>query len=228
MKFVKSISLFFITAVFFLGIGMYLGVQLTEDLNDGRLPSFISGLFEPEAFLTKEDTEEPYKSPIICDIGPENEALQVAEQREKLDADTELVIWEKDVLRDTLVETTTNMPDKFLGMTRENFESAMTIYENAPPLSEKERGFQGLEIQSFSADKVVIQMNYKYVQPGSCFYLGVMNHEVVVLLEDKETVYINTGVALEKLPFSLQQEIIAMKYIENEEILYGILEGISS
>ncbi len=228
MKLVKSISLFFIMAVFFTGVGMFLGIQLSESLDNGTTPPFISSLFEPGRFHAQEHTEQPYTGPIICDLDPDNEALQVAEQKEKLDADTELVILEKDILRDTMVETTTNMPDKFLGMTRENFESAMNIYESAPPLSEKERGFQGLEIQSFSADKVVLQMNYKYVQPGSCFYLGVVDHEIVVFLEDKETIYINTGILLEKVSFALQQEIMALKYIENEEILYGILEGISS
>lgn len=215
MKIVKSISLFFVMAIILIGVGFFLGVKLNENRSGSN--AYKAPLVENEV-----------SGPIIKDLPLDLEARQVAEQQEKVNADTELIIMEKDVLQDTVVETATNMPDKFLGMTRENFEEAMAVYESAPPLSEKERGFQGLEIQSFSTEKVVIQMNYKYVQPGSSFYLGVANHEIIVFLDDKETVYIHTGIQLEDVAPELQLEIIALKYIENEESLYAFLENYSS
>ena len=71
-------------------------------------------------------------------------------------------------------------------------------------------------------------MNYEYLQTVSIFYLEVMNHEIVVFLEDKETVYMNTGIMLDQVTPQIQLEIINMKYIENEQSLYAILESFSS
>ena len=49
-----------------------------------------------------------------------------------------------------------------------------------------------------------------------------------MLLEDGKTVYLYTGIALEKLSDKLQSEIIQMKYIEDEKTLYDFLETYSS
>ena len=50
----------------------------------------------------------------------------------------------------------------------------------------------------------------------------------MVLLEDQETVYINTGILLEQLPEEIQMEIMQMMWVEDEESLYGFLETYSS
>ena len=86
----------------------------------------------------------------------------------------------------------------------------------------------GLEVLSFSRERVVIQMNYQYLQPSSSFYLAVLNNEVVVYLEDMETIYINTGIELESLPEDLQMDIIQMLWVKDEESLYNFLETYSS
>jgi hypothetical protein len=91
-----------------------------------------------------------------------------------------------------------------------------------------ERGFAGLEVLSFSRERVVVRMNYRYVQPGEAFYLAVQDNEVVVYLEDQETLYINTGIMLESLPEELQMEIMQMLYVEGEGDLYDFLESYSS
>ena len=105
---------------------------------------------------------------------------------------------------------------------------AMELYEAFPPLSEMERGFVSLEVLSFSRKRVVVQMNYRYVRPGKGFYLAVYNNEVLVYLEDKETVFIETDIMLEQLPQKLQQYIIDMMWLESEEELYNFLETYSS
>lgn len=156
------------------------------------------------------------------------EIREVSLQRETLSVDTEYVLLETDVLRETEVETTWKLPHQYVGLDREQFVAAMENYENYPPLSEMERGFVSLEVLSFSRERVVVRMNYRYVQPGEGFYLAVQNHEVVVYLEDQETVYINTGILLESLPEELQLEIIEMLYVEDEGSLYNLLESYSS
>ena len=60
----------------------------------------------------------------------------------------------------------------------------MELYAAHPPLSEIERGFVGLEVLSFSREKVMVRMDYRYVQPSASFYLAVSDNEVVVYLED--------------------------------------------
>ncbi len=128
----------------------------------------------------------------------------------------------------TVVETSTRLPDRYIGMDREQFLQAMENYENAPPLSEQERGFVSLEVVSFSRERVVVRKNYRFVQPSASFYLAVYNNEVIVYLEDKETVYIETHIQLDSLPEQLQKQIIEMMWIENEEKLYSFLENYSS
>ena len=54
------------------------------------------------------------------------------------------------------------------------------------------------------------------------------DHEVVVYLEDKKTIYIHTGIWLENLPDKLQLDIIQMYPMEDEEELYDFLETYSS
>ena len=131
-------------------------------------------------------------------------------------------------MRKTLVETTWRLPDRYVGMNREQFLTAMKVYESSPPLSELERGFVGLEVLSFSRERVVVQMNYRYIQPSESFYLAVYDNQVVVYLEDKETMYIATEIGLSTLPEEVQQEIIQMMWVENEEELYSFLETYSS
>lgn len=97
-----------------------------------------------------------------------------------------------------------------------------------PPLSEQERGFVGLEVLTFSRERVVVQMNYKFVQPSESFYLAVYDNEVVVYLEDMETIYIETHIPLDTLPEDLQQDIMGMMWMKDEETLYSFLENYSS
>ena len=207
MKFVKRISYFLVVPVFFLGLGIYLGVWgihffypgLWYDMNDTAKPPYVV-----DETVTDEEGNLPPTS------------VAVASSGETLCADTEYVLEETDI------------PHKYIGMDRENFLETMDLYAEHPPLSEIERGFVGLEVLSFSRERVVVRMDYRYVQPSESFYLAVTDHEVVVYLEDRTTVYINTGIALEDLPEALQLQIMDMLFIPDEETLYDFLETYSS
>ncbi len=217
MKFVKRISYLFVIPVLFLGLGIYLGVWgvyffypgLMYDMNETAKPPYSS-----EETVTEEDGVA--------------ESVAAATSGETLCADTEYVLEETDILRGTTVETTWKIPHKYIGMDRENFLQTMDLYAEHPPLSEIERGFVGLEVLSFSRERVVIRMDYRYVQPSENFYLAVTDHEVVVYLEDRTTVYINTGIMLEDLPEPLQLQIMDMLFVPDEETLYDFLETYSS
>lgn len=248
MKLVKAVSLYFIWPVLLLGLGFYTGVKTSHffypgEENQGYRAEPSDTASEPgnaqavsdrgnEAesgvVLAKEDHNEEILRSQDQETAQETEAEEVMAAPETLCVDTEYVLEETDVLNHTVVENIGRLPSKYVGMDRDQFIKAMEVYEDFPPLSEMERGFIGLNVLSFSRDRVVIQMNYKLVQPTSSFYLAVYDNEVVVYLDDRTTVYIETGIRLDTLPESLQQNIIDMMWIENEEKLYNFLENYSS
>lgn len=156
------------------------------------------------------------------------EDIQAAATMERLTVDTAYILEETDVRSQSVVETSWRLPDKYVGMDRNQFIEAMEEYEAFPPLSELERGFVSLEVLSFSREKVVVQMNYEYTQPSSSFFLKVENNFVVVYLDDQETIYMYTDVLLSDLPDRVQQDIINVMYIPDEESLYDFLETYSS
>ncbi len=221
MKFVKRISYFFVIPVLFLSLGIFLGawgIQFFypgqwQDMNEKVQP--LSDSVE-DAELSGETVDEV------------TESVAVAFSGETLCADTEYVLEETDIVRGTTVETSWKIPHKYIGMNRESFLETMELYAAHPPLSEVERGFVGLEVLSFSREKVVVRMAYRYVQPSESFYLAVTDNEVVVYLEDRSTVYINTGISLEELPEQVQLQIMDMLFVPDEETLYDFLETYSS
>lgn len=241
MKFVKGIGLFFIYPLTMLAIGFYAGAETYRFFYPGAerhleaFPKADTDL-QPEKMLP--DSESESRPEIVSEIDaventdhtkiPDDEALEVASSSETLYVGTQYVLEETDINRHTVVETSWSLPDKYVGMTREQFLEAMEIYQTSPPLKELERGFVGLEVLSFSRERVVVQMNYSYVQPSACFYLAVYNNEVIVFLDDRETVYIETKIRLDSLPEDVQQEIIQMMRVESEEELYNFLETYSS
>lgn len=247
MKYVKCISLFIVYPLLVLGIGFYAGVKSSHFFYPGDVAekegiSFEASLEETAKSGQAPDqvgdsaagqgengqTVEKDELSAVSDVTGVDEVEEVMVSAETLCVDTKYVLEETDVLYHTVVETTWKLPDKYVGMNREQFLQAMEVYEAFPPLSELERGFVGLEVLSFSRERVVVRMDYKFVQPSSSFYLAVYDNEVVVYLEDMKTVYIETDIRLDSLPEHLQQNIIDMMWIRDEEELYSFLENYSS
>lgn len=94
-------------------------------------------------------------------------------------------------------------------------------------MTELEKGFETIELTSFSKDRVAVCKYYKEKKPEG-FYLMVADHFIVVYEEDKSTIYMNTDIVLDLLPDSLQREIVEGKYVASEEELYLFLESYSS
>ncbi|MCR2048977.1 hypothetical protein NSB25_17040 [Acetatifactor muris] len=242
MKILKGISLFVLCPLLLLGLGFYAGVESSHFFNPGEQGGESSSAGEPvseQTVPTEQEEQESGEPESMMDdsfdygivseeSGEEAEAEEVLLFPETLCVDTEYVLEETDILNHTVVETIWRLPDKYVGMNREQFLQAMEVYEAFPPLTEMERGFVSLEVLAFSRERVVVQMNYKFVQPSSSFYLAVYDNNVIVYLEDMKTVYIETDIRLDTLPEKLQQDIMEMMWIENEEKLYSFLENYSS
>lgn len=221
MKFVKRISYFFVIPVLFFSLGIFLGVWGSHFFYPGQWQD------RKESVPALPDTVENAGVPGEAADGA-TESVAVGALGETLCADTEYVLEETDIMRGTTVETTWKIPHKYIGMNRESFLETMDLYAAHPPLSEMERGFVGLEVVSFSRERVVVRMDYRYVQPSASFYLAVSDNEVVVYLEDRSTIYINTGILLEELPEQVQLQIMDMLFVPDEEALYDFLETYSS
>lgn len=227
MKFLKAFGLFFIYPLIMLGIGFLTGIMSYDYFYPGQknpvrryeaaLPENVQPAEEQK--LSEEMQQVPQEQDLIMDVSV---------MEETLNADTKYIIQEMDMDNNSVLETEERVPSMYLGMNREQFLLAMEQYAAFPPLSEKERGFVSLEVKSFSTQRVVVQMNYQYVQPSKSFYLAVADNELVVLLEDQKTVYIHTGIRLEDLPENVQHDIINMRFVENEEKLFNFLEAYSS
>ena len=211
MRFIKSISLFLVYPGIMFGIGIYAGIVLNDFFYPGN--EYVEEALPLEEFLPEETVKQ--------------EEVLVIKTAEVLNANTKYVIEEYDMRRDTSVETIWKVPAKYLGMDREEFVLCMELYEQSPPLSELIRGFQSLEVQSFSAEKVVIRMNYHYVEPTTGFYICVENNLIVVYCDDRETMYMFTEIPLLSLPEEVRLQIILGMYA-TEDVLYHFLETYSS
>lgn len=236
MKVVRGVSLFLIYSLVVLGAGFYVGVQATRVFPFGEKDGKFRLLGE-QALNQEQYQMEPGGQDVLdmsagygpaVDAGNGAEVKEVLAKPETLCADTEYVLRETNVLDHTVVEVSRRLPNKYVGMNREQFLTVMDTYESLPPLSEQERGFAGLEVLSFSRERVVVQMNYRYLQPSASFYLAAYDNMVWVYLEDKETVYIETDIRLDSLPRKLQRQIIEMMWVEDQKELYSFLENYSS
>lgn len=104
MKLVKRISYFFVIPIFFLSLGIFIGVWGIRFFYPGSYPGRYS-----EIPADRADTSEVPESDCGYGVG------------RTLCADTEYVLKETDILRNTSVETSWQIPHKYIGMTRRGF-----------------------------------------------------------------------------------------------------------
>ncbi len=241
MKFVKGISLYLLYPFMMLVIGFYAGVKLTHFFYPG-VPGENRTQIEQEeggqAFRPEQEEEEPGNEAAMIPepdgdvpgqhITENRSPVEVASSYDTLCVDTKYVLEETDLTDHSVVETVLRIPDQYIGMNREQFLRAMELYESSPPLTEMERGFVNLEVLSFSRERVVVRMNYRYVQPTASFFLAAYDNKVIVYLDDGKTIFMKTDISLDSLPEELQSEIIRMMWVEDQETLYDILEGYTS
>jgi len=248
MKVLKGISLFVVYPLLFLGLGIYVGVKASHFFYPGEQSGLGQNMEQSrwgESLDAGGNRENPVpESGETGNSGPVQlaeetgsaqdqdgsgaDSVEAAAAEMTLCVDTEYVLEETDILNHSVVETSWRLPEMYVGMNREQFLQSMETYEISPPLSELERGFVSLEVLAFSRERVVVRKNYRFLQPSASFYLAVYDNEVIVYLEDKQTVYIETHIELESLPEELQQNIMEMMWIEDEEKLYNFLENYSS
>jgi len=240
MKFVKRISLFFIYpfTMFALGFASNMaimeffypgdtgiqddsvkqepaeGVSAEQDLPEGGAGSMdrLPGDREGQSFLVSGD----------------GEPIEVAMSEEPLvNANTCYVLQRYDAISGESREEEETMPDKFIGLSREKLVDEIEEYNRNPSLSDLEQGFTYMELVSFSSGRVVVRKSYEPEEEKGFFLLNE-NHYVVVYDHSLSHVYMDTEILVESLPESLQEEILNMKFVEDEKELYQFLEAYTS
>lgn len=207
MKFVRRISMFFIYPMTM----FTLGFMSNNMVNDYFYPG--------EQYHEKADVSgEPVQEDVVVETAYATDPI--------ITADTSYVVISYDIQTKTANENEEVAPDSYIGYNREKLEEALRAYGKSPSLTDLEKGFLGIELLSFSPEKVIVQKNYEQQESG--FYLLNENHNVVVYDKSLRYLYMNTGIKTEDLPKALQEEVLRMKYIADENELYHFLESYSS
>ncbi len=212
MKFVKRISLFFIYPLTMYSLGFISNMMIDEFF----YPGDHSAKTEVDQ-VTEENDSEVIQEPLPLEVAVLQDPV--------ITADTRYVVVDYDIVTDTISQQEEVTPDKYIGLDREELEEALKEYEESPSLTDLEKGFESIELLSFSSDKIVVRKNFE--KPAGYFLINE-NHNVVVYDKSLKHLYMDTGIQTKDLPKELQDEIMQMKYIEDEMELYHFLESYSS
>ena len=205
MKILKSIGLYFIYPFTTFLLGIFTHIVYLD-------------YFYPNKYNFSEET-----------YFMEETGYEVAKLSSKITTcDTRYIVTKHDVKNNTTVVDEAKMPDKYLGMDRKMLEDALMEYQNNPTLEDMEKGFLNIQLESFSSDEVKVSKIYNPIEEPKGYYLMVLDGKIVVMEEDKETIYLTTDIYAEALSDSLKQELILGKFIYNIEDLYGFLESYTS
>lgn len=120
------------------------------------------------------------------------------------------------------------IPAQYIGMDRQELESALALYLESPSLRDVEQGLKDIRLVRFSPDRITVRKSYELEPEYDYYYLTEEQGYVVVYYRNMGTLFCETGIEMDELPVHLQQEIRQVKTIETEEELYGFLESYSS
>lgn len=208
MKFVKRISLFFIYPLSMFSLGFASNMAIMEFFYPGEGTTEVQTNIEkptPEAQLQVSVRDEPFVT-----------------------ANTQYIVQEYNALDAQTKELEESAPDKYIGLNRAQLVEEIENYNQNPSLTDLEKGFRYMELVSFSSAKIIVRKSYEPEESAKGFFLLNENHYVVVYDQSLSHIYMNTDILVEELPQDLQEEIINIKYVENEGELYNFLESYSS
>ncbi len=211
MKFVKRISLFFIYPLSMFSLGFASNMAIMEYFYPGG---------QKESVQTEEKPKVEEKEPYQIEVSVSEEPV--------VTANTQYILQEYDALNKQVNEMEINAPDKYIGLNRERLAEEIESYNQNPSLTDLEKGFIYMELVSFSGKRIVVRKSYEPVEETKGFFLLNENHYVVVYNKSLSDIYMNTDIRVEELPQKLQEEIINMKFVEDEGELYNFLESYSS
>ena len=177
----------------------------------------------------KEAAEESEIYPVDDTAGEMTpKTKQTVNNEVRTTADTNFEVRSYDIRHAITEREITELPGKYIGMTRVQLEEALEEYNMAPPLSELNKGFTDMKLLSFSAGRVTVEKSYYLPDEKESYVLDAENNYITVYRADTDEVYLYTDIRLDELPEDIREEIILRKYIDSEAELYNFLESYSS
>lgn len=231
MKFVKRLSLFFIYPLTMFALGFASNMAIMEFFYPGEQNIPVKQDY-PAVLGTspaRDDLSDSQKDENFLLPG-EPKPVEVAMSEEPVvNANTHYVLERYDAISgESSEDDEALMPDKFIGLNREKLVDEIEEYNRNPSLTDLEQGFTYMELVSFSAGRVVVRKSYELEEGEKGFFLLNENHYVVVYDHSLSNVYMDTEILVENLPEDLQEEILNMKFVEDEKELYQFLEAYTS
>lgn len=177
MKFVRYVCLFAVYPFCMMVFGFIAGMMTYRFFYPGALQqNVLNAEMVTEAETSGDSAANvEFEAGVKSGAGGENEAgivtfdeiesVETSDVLGRLSADTKYIVIENDLTNATSEEITDKLPHKYIGMDREQFLSAMEKFEEGPPLSQREKGFVGLQVLSFSRERVVVRMDYRTEDP---------------------------------------------------------------
>lgn len=120
------------------------------------------------------------------------------------------------------------LPAKYIGLKREELETALEEDSKAPSLEDRERGFRSQHLELFSAEQVKILRIYDTTQELTGYYIMETDGEICVYESDRTTLYFKTGLKSADLPAEVRSAVQKGKYMDNELQVYHFIESYSS
>lgn len=134
-----------------------------------------------------------------------------------------------DMVTDELKEEKKNIPNEFVGLTRQQIIEKLNAYMQNKSLDEYKAGLVSYELLSFSPDKVVVKKTYNSEAIVYQFYMVLENDVVVVYYSDKETVWDgDTGITADDLSEEDRIDLMYGVYVKDEAELYSKFENYTS
>lgn len=143
-------------------------------------------------------------------------------------ANTQLVLQVYDRHTDEMTETVGRIPQKYVGMNREQFVSCLADEYNAPLLKEKKEGIEYVEVVSFSYERIVVKKSYQKTEDASGFYLVLEQSMVTIYESDRRTLYMRTAINAVLLPEEVRRKLLYGMELETQEELEKFLESYST
>lgn len=159
---------------------------------------------------------------------PENEAVNVDNDGQKISAKCELTTINHEVSDDSEEKIITEITPEYVGMTMQELEDRLLSESENPSLDEINKGFIRAELVSFESKNVTIIRYYSKNDIPDKYFMILEGDYLTIYYADRETVFENTGISKDDLR---AEEISALNKgisVEDEHTLISILEGYTS
>ncbi len=121
-----------------------------------------------------------------------------------------------------------NLPEKLVGMDRDETDAYCKKYMSSLPVQEYLDGLQSFGVVAFAKDRLIVKKIYDSSKVTYRYYLIAIDGEVVVYYGDKKTIFDYTGIKTSRLDKKERNALKKGVEVKDEDELYGILENYSS